>query len=165
MSAKKHCEVVFQPDSLRAEVPEGTPLGEIMRSLRVRVPFPCGGTGTCGKCRVEITPDAPPPTDVERGHLTDEEIERGVRLACRVTVDRAMTVRPESGLSADGARILVDGAARIFDLNPIVEKRFVHLGEPVDGTSHVSRLVHALGDDALTVDVELRRHSLSNANQ
>ena len=46
--------------------------------------FPCGGKGSCGRCRI-VAP-ALPVTDRDRKFLTPDEIERGVRLACDKTV-------------------------------------------------------------------------------
>lgn len=46
--------------------------------------FPCGGKGSCGRCR--ISAPSLPVTDRDRKFLTPDEIERGVRLACDKTV-------------------------------------------------------------------------------
>ncbi len=44
----------------------------------------CGGRGTCGKCKVHILRGlVTPPTPRERKLLSEEEIDRGVRLACQ----------------------------------------------------------------------------------
>lgn len=44
---------------------------------------PCGGNGTCGKCRIRIiSGDVSSPAENERTLLTAEEIDGGIRLAC-----------------------------------------------------------------------------------
>ena len=47
--------------------------------------FPCGGKGSCGRCR--ISAPSLPVTDRDRKFLTPDEIERGVRLACDKVVN------------------------------------------------------------------------------
>lgn len=50
---------------------------------------PCGGNGTCGKCRVKFLPgnareaaQIPPASAADRKVLTEQEISAGIRLAC-----------------------------------------------------------------------------------
>ena len=47
----------------------------------------CGGHGVCGKDRVRIDEKErhlfSPPTEVEKSHLSTQELEAGVRLACQ----------------------------------------------------------------------------------
>lgn len=43
----------------------------------------CGGTGRCGKCKIRILEGSLPVTESDRYHFTDEELEAGLRLACR----------------------------------------------------------------------------------
>ena len=48
--------------------------------------MPCGGTGLCGKCRVKFLYGATRITAADKKHLTEKELEEGVRLACRAVV-------------------------------------------------------------------------------
>lgn len=49
----------------------------------------CGGHGVCGKDRVRILnlkenkKNLSPPTENEKKHLTEEEIQTGIRLSCQ----------------------------------------------------------------------------------
>ena len=58
----------------------------LMRLIRAGyyVDAPCGGKGTCGRCRVRFVSEAPQPTANERRLLTAEERSSGVRMACEV---------------------------------------------------------------------------------
>ena len=47
---------------------------------------PCGGAGTCGKCKITATGALSSPDDVEKRHLSPEELKKNVRLACRAKV-------------------------------------------------------------------------------
>ena len=61
--------------------------------------LPCGGHGTCGKCRVRVTGNVTPPSEDERKHLSVAELEDGIRLACRTRVlgDCTVTAAPTRG--------------------------------------------------------------------
>ena len=43
---------------------------------------PCGGHGKCGKCKVIARGYLSPLTEAEKQFLTQDELLRGVRLAC-----------------------------------------------------------------------------------
>ena len=50
-------EVIFLPANKTVEMPEGAPLVEGARLAGVFIETPCGGRGSCRKCRVKITVD------------------------------------------------------------------------------------------------------------
>ena len=78
--------VTFLPHRITAEVPTGTTLLQAMIAAGLHPDAPCGGKGTCGKCRV---------------HVGGETV-----LACKTIADRDMTVTiPES----DDVKILTAG--------------------------------------------------------
>ena len=68
----KQYTVTFQPEGTVVTVPEGTDLLQAQILAGLRPDAPCGGKGTCGKCRV---------------FLDGEEV-----LACMTPVNRDMTV-------------------------------------------------------------------------
>ena len=59
---------------------------DIIRESGSHIHADCGGRGTCGKCRVRFISDAPEPLDIEKEHLSEEALSRGVRLACQTRV-------------------------------------------------------------------------------
>lgn len=82
--------------------------GSLLAAVRsldpAAIDAPCGGAGTCGKCRVRILAgDAGQPDEQERRLLGSGQIAEGIRLACRV--------KPSSGLVA--RRAVVAGHAII----------------------------------------------------
>ena len=78
--------VTFLPDDRTVTVPSGTTLLQAQILAELRPDAPCGGKGTCGKCRVV---------------LEGTEV-----LACQTLVDRDMTVRTEE---EENVRILTTG--------------------------------------------------------
>ena len=65
--------------------PVGTSLGDLL-SHHGHGTMPCGGHGKCGKCLVTVTGAVSAPTEDEKRILSPEELAKGIRLACRVTV-------------------------------------------------------------------------------
>ena len=82
----KKYTITFLPENRSVSVLPGTSLLEAQILAELRPDAPCGGRGTCGKCRVI---------------LEGEEV-----LACRTVVDRDMVVQTEAG---DSVRILTTG--------------------------------------------------------
>ena len=76
---------------------EGT---SILQALQVQGEYilaPCGGNGTCGKCRVRFVQDPPAPSQADRKVLTEAEISEGVRLACRTAAVQGAVIEIEAG--------------------------------------------------------------------
>ena len=65
---------------------------DLLRGEGIFRPADCGGRGTCGKCRVRFLEGAPAPTEEEQKKLTAEQLQDGVRLACRSCPEGAFTV-------------------------------------------------------------------------
>lgn len=101
--------VTFEPQGAVVSVAIGTTVADAARTAEIRVEVPCGGTGLCGGCSVVVTGEVSAPTQDELRTLSGAEIERGVRLACRVRVLGPVTVRPPSARPA-GAVIAVTAA-------------------------------------------------------
>ena len=80
--------VTFEPDGKTvADVPSS--LLELSRIAGIALRGECGGTGVCGKCRVQITKSygsITPPTEKEKKQLSAAELAGGMRLACQARV-------------------------------------------------------------------------------
>ena len=72
VSPVKQYKVTFQPGNRVVCVPGGTTVQQAQSLAGIRTDAPCGGRGTCGKCRVTL--------------------EGGEVLACQTVVDRDMEV-------------------------------------------------------------------------
>ena len=46
------------------------------------LPAPCGGKGTCGKCKIKILEGSLEASDADLASLSEDEINAGIRLAC-----------------------------------------------------------------------------------
>ena len=94
--------------------PVGTCLGDLL-SHHGQGTMPCGGHGKCGKCLVTVTGAVSDPTEDEKRILSPEELAKGIRLACRVTVlgdCTAVTAEQGKGQIVTDGRFPASMAAR-----------------------------------------------------
>ena len=141
--------VTFQPHGRSVFVLPGTKLLEAAGRVGLTVETPCGGSGTCGKCRVRITSGASPPAQADGNAFSDEELAAGWRLACQTAVCSAAVVFvPQESLFAARHQILAeaqDGA--VPEVLPAVRKIFVELPAPTpdDNEPVLVRLERRIG--------------------
>ena len=79
-------KITFLPDEKNIEVNKGTSILEALEKAGISIDTPCGGKGICGKCKVLINKGITAAASVEREFLSEEEIEKGFRLACQTKV-------------------------------------------------------------------------------
>jgi len=67
----------------------------------IHLPTSCGGAGTCGLCRVQVS-GGDESSVVERGALSKTDIDKGYRLACQVVVRSPLAIQlPTEFLTAE----------------------------------------------------------------
>jgi uncharacterized 2Fe-2S/4Fe-4S cluster protein (DUF4445 family) len=104
----------------------GVNLRESLIEAGIALDSPCGGQGTCLKCKVQISGVSRKLTGLEREKLSAEEIQDGWRLACHTTIEEDGEVRlPELavsrakaglGLLGEEIRLLANVQRRHFEL-------------------------------------------------
>ncbi len=154
----KKFEVLFQPDGLREKVDKGTLLTDAMKALGIPIQLTCGGKGKCGKCVVEIQPEAPDPRDFDRLHLSNEELDRGLRLACQAKVNRNMSVLNSQNIRVPDGKILAGGIDHPIELDPNISKTYLKLPEPSlnDQMADLLRVKRALNiNDEKCPDIDI----------
>ena len=83
---------------------EGTPtVREVLEKNGILMSHPCGGSGRCGKCIIEISGDISAPDERERAF--------GCRLSCRTRLfgDAAVTLCADADLMAEGSAQSIRG--------------------------------------------------------
>ena len=123
--------ITFQPSGRRVHVLAGTSLLEAAARAGVLLRSPCGGGGTCGKCRVRVVRGSVPPTPACARLFSPDEIAAGWRLGCQceITGEATIAVPPESLLESEAQILVSDSGERIHG-QPAVEKRYLELPEP-----------------------------------
>jgi Na+-transporting NADH:ubiquinone oxidoreductase subunit F len=71
----------------------GTTLLRALATDGLFLPSPCGGSGTCGQCRVTVTAGGGPLLPTEATHINRRDGQAGVRLACQLAVNRDLAIR------------------------------------------------------------------------
>jgi uncharacterized 2Fe-2S/4Fe-4S cluster protein (DUF4445 family) len=143
-------KVTFQPSGRSVYVLSGTPLLEAAGRAGIILQTPCGGQGTCGKCKVQVVSEPEP------------------SLACQTKVEASMVVDvPAESRFETRQQILVTDSGEVGDVSPVVRKIPFKLDPPTqeDARSDMARLYDALGEDIVitedltrTVPAFLRRH-------
>jgi len=147
--AERQVKVTFEPQGRTVFVLPGTKIIESAGRAGLDVETPCGGRGTCGKCRVQMTSGAGEPSKVERKFYDDSELAAGWRLACQAAAGRDCVVHvPDASLFGAQHQILAErqqGAAE--EVIPAVRKVYVELSEPTmtDGRADLARLAEKVG--------------------
>jgi uncharacterized 2Fe-2S/4Fe-4S cluster protein (DUF4445 family) len=80
----------LEPLGVEANVPRGAQLVSSLSGHGVE--FPCGGTGTCGGCRVRVLAGSLLVTDMDRAAFTPQELADGWRLACQARVQMSLVL-------------------------------------------------------------------------
>jgi len=137
----------FEPDGVEAVTAPSLLVSEIAHHAGLDLHLPCGGRGSCGKCRVTIDSDeVSQPTELEHEALTGEELAAGIRLACqtRVNGDAVITIPPQTRVI--GTKALNGDLVRSVALRPNVLQAALKLRPPAleDQRSDFDRLADSL---------------------
>ncbi len=158
---KKRTEYVWLnvlPDDLWLNVRQGDTVFEVLQEAGVELDADCGGLGKCGKCKIRILTSIEPPSSDEEGFLDQDEIDQGIRLACRTQIHSDMVVHVgETEIGAEYVQILKSGHRPLFQLDPLVKKQFITLAthHKNEGLSDFDRIKLAMGPDYLDMTASL----------
>ena len=161
-------KVLFQPHNREIQVDDGENILRSAMEAGVHINASCGGEGVCGKCRVVVEQGS-----VEGGvteKLSQEDVEKGYRIACKTLVKGDLVVRIPTESTVDASSLNKHSSARrtahikYIDFNelkekglfvPPVEKKYVELPHPdkEDNLPDVTRLIDFMNQ-------ELEEHQL-----
>lgn len=151
--------VKFEPHGKVVFALKGTKIIEAAARAGITLNTPCGGRGTCGKCRVRVIDNPCPPTEAETRALTESELAGGIRLACQSCICGASVIEiPETSVLASTFQILGGREAGPMDTSgAAVRKRYVELAAPTreDEAPDLDRLQRVIG--VCTADLPLLR--------
>jgi uncharacterized 2Fe-2S/4Fe-4S cluster protein (DUF4445 family) len=130
-------KITFLPDKKNITVKEGTTILEALESAGINIDTPCGGKGTCGKCKILVIKGMNMITPVEEKFLSEEEIKKDFRLACQTKIFKDTIIEIPSKIRLDFKRVFssnlkgdIHHAKNNFSLESNVKKVFLDLEEP-----------------------------------
>ena len=156
---------------------KGTLLSDILQEAG-GFKMPCGGQGHCGKCKVHATGALSAPDSVELKFLTEEELQNGVRLACRAIIEGPVETAFETQKNAQillggqetavhkplfdklGAAIDVGTttlAAQLYDENGLLAQAGADNPQAVFGADVISRIEKSLAGEGAALANAIRQ--------
>ena len=103
-----HHQIQFMPDNRVVAIHSGATLLEAAGEAGIILASPCGGTGRCGKCRVQLLPSG-----------------KNV-LACQYIIEHDLVVNVPQQSRLLHQQVLQHGIGRTVPIEPSVRKVFVH---------------------------------------
>ncbi len=141
-------KITFQPSGRSIYVLPGTVLIEAAGRAGIILKTPCGGKGTCGKCKVRIV-NAEQTVQENAEDVDKDMLNNNYQLACQMHVEKTLVVEiPKESLFDATEQILTGDTGQAVPLRPVVRKQFFDLGKPAmnDACSDAARFQRAVGN-------------------
>lgn len=154
--ARKAVWLNLLPDDIWLRVKPGITIYEALQNTNLDIDTECGGIGTCGKCKVRIVTALGHPDKQEEKLLTTEELEQGIRLACRTRIRKSLVVYTEVERETEEMfQILKHGVYYDMQIDPLIEKIPANVNPPdsCNNESDFKRLRDALGPEYHNIKV------------
>jgi len=130
-------KITFLPDKKNITVNKGTTILEALEKSGIIIDTPCGGKGTCGKCKILINKGITTATPIEEELLSEEEIKKGFRLACQAKLFQDSIIEVPSEIRLDFKRVFssnwkgdIHCIKNNFSLESNLKKVFLDLKKP-----------------------------------
>lgn len=149
-------KIHFEPGNIDVDVEQGGNLLDAALLAGVKLTASCGGTGSCGTCKVLIQKGKV--ESLRTARISDEEYQQGIRQACQTKIlSNLDVIIPASSIVETPVishkRKRVKPAIRDHKVNPAgwhynppLQKHYLELPPPTlkDNTSDLSRLLRVL---------------------
>ncbi len=124
--------IFFHPLENKVEAVEENSILEAALKAGIPMDNLCGGLGRCGKCKVLVLEgECSPPTSEEKNYLSQEELRKGLRLACQARpLTHTKVWLPPTTLTQE-QRLQLEGKSTYFSPDPSVKRFFI----PMPSTS------------------------------
>lgn len=133
MTEAERLLIDWEPLGIRSEAEAGITLLEAARRAGIKLTAYCGGSGTCGACRVILREGACSSlSETEKTFLSESEIKDGVRLACQAKVIGKIKIQiPMTSLTSE-QRLQLEGSgsAEIRSQDPVLKIYDLEIPEP-----------------------------------
>ncbi|MCX7942236.1 MAG: ASKHA domain-containing protein [Dictyoglomaceae bacterium] len=138
-------KITIYPENIEIYISEEDNLLRVLQKNKIGINSYCGGEGWCGKCKVLVKEGNPSPLTLkEKRILTEEEIEKRIRLACQIRVKEDIKIEVLNRIKE------LDIIYRFnldlnLEFNPVISIQSFSLPLPnlYDQTSDTERLLRA----------------------
>ncbi|MCS7201686.1 MAG: ASKHA domain-containing protein [Dictyoglomus sp.] len=138
-------KITIYPENIEIYISEEENLLRVLQKNKIGINSYCGGEGWCGKCKVLVKEGNPSPLTLkEKRILTEEEIEKRIRLACQIRVKEDIKIEVLNRIKE------LDIIYRFnldlnLEFNPVISIQSFSLPLPnlYDQTSDTERLLRA----------------------
>lgn len=133
----------------------GERLLDVLQKNSVKVTSPCGGNGTCGKCRIKVGGIKSQPSDKEKNLLGISALENGIRLACYNKIEGDIDIYADE--KVEKAVIVTEGIKRNIKLGPVIRKEYAELPVPElnDQEPDLERVLKRSGGDGTQISMKM----------
>ena len=114
MKSTKKIKII--PQGVTVEIDPGKDLFQALTVSGIYIVTYCGGQGICGKCRVRLHGNAPTPSELDHTHLSSEELDEGIRIACGLYPEDGDVVEVPVPASASTYKLEIEDIA--FPVDP-----------------------------------------------
>jgi len=123
-------KVTILPEKKTVYVLPGTNIVEAAGKANIPIELPCGGEGTCGKCRITVVEGNVPPLPSEEKLLGKEAISKGVRLACQAKIYSPCKIHIPEEIRISAQKILTESIEGEKEVCPSIWKYYFKLQPP-----------------------------------
>ncbi len=144
--------VDFEPIGRRVEAEAGETLLEVAQRGGIGLAAVCGGSGTCGRCLVQVmSGQVSDPTEGEQQRIGEQQLGLGYRLACETRLESDCKLNVPPGSLTTTQRTQVEGRELEVALDPLVHSYQASLtpASREDLRSDATRLCEALAGEGL----------------
>lgn len=131
-------KVVDGEDIYTIYVKERTSILEELIRQDKKISAVCGGTGRCGKCKMKVLSGYLPATAADQAYFSEEELKRGLRLACKAYPEEPLQIALQFKKEAS-FEVLTDFAGSLAEKNTCGAEVTEELGIAIDiGTTTIA---------------------------
>jgi uncharacterized 2Fe-2S/4Fe-4S cluster protein (DUF4445 family) len=121
--------VRFEPLGKTIAAEEGETVLQTANRVGIPIESVCGGRGKCGRCLVQVRSGLAEVTADDRAHISAEDLEKGVRLACKLLV-RSDLVVEISEQYAKAEQVILEEAVGEVKVDPLVRVLQIDVDAP-----------------------------------
>ena len=135
---------------IKSQAKAGQTIKEILSDADIFLDAPCGGNGTCGKCRIIASGGVSELSENEKILLSEQEIKQGIRLACCTNITGEVSITLPKSEEAQIAK----GFSSQLEFKPHFKTQFVDMIAPtlLNPIDDKTNLLQVAGAASITYD-------------